>query len=128
MVDHRVPDPLPIEKRLEARPERVLRARDVSVAIGRATRPRRVPPGVDVRRQLEQAIASCGGTHHRVEVSLELTLHEITDVDVAVLARLGDSSPLEPLHDCIVEAVWQLELVSPRVQPRSEVHLAIGPS
>jgi len=62
--------------------------------------------------QLAPAIAACHAERDLVSVNLELTLTETVDVQVDI-QRSPDGEPagrVRHRHDCLVEAIWEIEL------------------
>jgi hypothetical protein len=73
--------------------------------------------GPSIAQQLERATAACH-VDARVEVSIELTQHEIVDVAV--------SAPRADLRDCVTEAVWNTALSVSDPQPHAFAKIALG--
>ena len=64
--------------------------------------------------QLAHAVATCGVGTARVELVLELTRSEIVDVEATIVpAGTEPSITTGAWHDCIVDAVWNTDLVIP---------------
>jgi hypothetical protein len=62
--------------------------------------------------QLAPAIAACHAERDLVSVNLELTLTATVDVQVDI-QRSPDGEPagrVRHRHDCLVEAIWEIEL------------------
>ena len=89
-----------------------------------------VPIVIDLRPQLERAIAGCGVAHHRVVIDLETTRDEIVDVTATVSPKLIDPEPvavLDVLRTCVVEAAWQVMLSLPNHLEHHVFHVGLGP-
>ena len=76
--------------------------------------------------QLAPAIAACRAEHDQISVILELTMTEI----VNVVVELRDSpdklaGTLRRRHDCLVEAIWDLELAIAVPQAHQSVTVAL---
>jgi hypothetical protein len=73
--------------------------------------------GPSIAAQLERATAACH-IDARVEISLELTEHEIVDVSVV--------APRTDLRDCVTEAVWNTALSVSDPQPHGFETITLG--
>lgn len=92
--------------------------------IGRGTIGGIVIPKLDLRAQLEAAVAACHVEHDRVEVELEMTMLEIVDVRVRVSPRAG-KTPGE-LATCVTEALWDATPMLPQPRPHATYAVTLG--
>lgn len=74
--------------------------------------------GLDLRRQIQPALAGCGAGTARVDVRVETTQEEIVDVGVDTASAV--------LKDCVTEALWDTTLRIANAPQHATTRVAFG--
>ncbi len=83
-----------------------------------------IPADDHLKAQLAPAIAACHAERDQLGVALELTLAEIVEVTVEI-RNSPEPDMVRRRHDCLVEAIWNLDLAIAVPQPHQSVTVAL---
>jgi hypothetical protein len=84
-------------------------------------------PKLDLRAQLEAAVAACHIDRDRVDVDLEMTMLEIVDVRVRVSPRVRKTpDEIRALGTCVTEALWDATPMLPHPQRHATYAVTLG--